>query len=280
MRTRHRSQHPPPPPQSTTQMFMKMTPRLQNPRNENASGLKRPNLMTQMQETETEMPRVTAVTARRTLNAKTNGRNQETKTKVGGNLTSGYRGVSRLLGLFTYLTGTFSGADARKMASEQRRLKRIDDRNADKICFACRGRGHTARDCTNTLAVDSLEGEQTNSAAKSGRDAVGICYRYVSSLVFAFTSGSDPAIRQVAAPGDITSLDAKKLSTHLIPCRLPRVLSVRGRDIWHLNVRRTKRRVSTRTAGAANSARKQLISRRTVRYGSRVGTSFMLLRRS
>ncbi|KAF8322073.1 hypothetical protein DL93DRAFT_2027444, partial [Clavulina sp. PMI_390] len=52
--------------------------------------------------------------------------------------------------------------------SEKRRLKRIDDRNADKTCFACRESGHTARDCPNAVSVDQ------------GRSTVGICYRQVS----------------------------------------------------------------------------------------------------
>ena len=68
-------------------------------------------------------------------------------------------------------------ANPRKFASEQRRVKRINDRQSDTICFACRERGHTARDCTNTIAADALDGEQSKS--KSGRDTVGICYRSV-----------------------------------------------------------------------------------------------------
>ncbi|KAI0663034.1 hypothetical protein C8Q70DRAFT_955538 [Cubamyces menziesii] len=63
----------------------------------------------------------------------------------------------------------------RKQASEQRRVKRIQDRNADTTCFACREKGHTARDCTKSLAADALDGEK--SGTKAGRDAVGICYR-------------------------------------------------------------------------------------------------------
>ncbi|KAI0650004.1 hypothetical protein C8Q79DRAFT_941885 [Trametes meyenii] len=64
----------------------------------------------------------------------------------------------------------------RKQASEQRRVKRINDRNADTTCFACREKGHTARDCTNSLAADAHEGER-GKGGRSGRDAVGICYR-------------------------------------------------------------------------------------------------------
>ncbi|TBU32132.1 hypothetical protein BD311DRAFT_751359 [Dichomitus squalens] len=66
-------------------------------------------------------------------------------------------------------------SNARKSASEQRRLKRIDHRHSETICFACREKGHTARDCTNSIAADALGGEPGKS--KSGRDTVGICYR-------------------------------------------------------------------------------------------------------
>ncbi|KAI0771851.1 hypothetical protein BD413DRAFT_546569 [Trametes elegans] len=65
----------------------------------------------------------------------------------------------------------------RKQASEQRRVKRIQDRNTDTTCFACREKGHTARDCKKSLAADALEGEKGKAGARSGRDAVGICYR-------------------------------------------------------------------------------------------------------
>ncbi|KAI0637792.1 hypothetical protein C8Q77DRAFT_1087895 [Trametes polyzona] len=65
----------------------------------------------------------------------------------------------------------------RKQASEQRRIKRIQDRNADTTCFACREKGHTARDCTKSIATDALEGEKSKAGPRSGREAVGICYR-------------------------------------------------------------------------------------------------------
>lgn len=50
-------------------------------------------------------------------------------------------------------------------ATEQRRIRRIDERNADTTCFACRQSGHTARDCPNAVSVEE------------GKSAVGICYR-------------------------------------------------------------------------------------------------------
>ncbi|KAI9063344.1 hypothetical protein FKP32DRAFT_702991 [Trametes sanguinea] len=70
----------------------------------------------------------------------------------------------------------FRPAD-RKQASEQRRVKRINERHAETTCFACREKGHTARDCTKSIAADALEGDRGKSGGKAGRDTVGICYR-------------------------------------------------------------------------------------------------------
>lgn len=47
----------------------------------------------------------------------------------------------------------------------------------DTICYACRERGHSARNCPKALAAN---GEQ-NGRSKLGRQVVGICYRYVFS---------------------------------------------------------------------------------------------------
>ncbi|KAH7923147.1 hypothetical protein BV22DRAFT_1015989 [Leucogyrophana mollusca] len=52
--------------------------------------------------------------------------------------------------------------------SEDRRLKRISERQADTICFACREKGHAARDCPK--AGDG-------KGKKGGEKVVGICYR-------------------------------------------------------------------------------------------------------
>ncbi|KAJ7097866.1 hypothetical protein B0H15DRAFT_937262 [Mycena belliarum] len=46
--------------------------------------------------------------------------------------------------------------------SELRRLKRIEDRNAITTCFACRQKGHSARDCPSE---------------SKPKGAIGICYR-------------------------------------------------------------------------------------------------------
>ncbi|GJE92796.1 hypothetical protein PsYK624_089530 [Phanerochaete sordida] len=64
-------------------------------------------------------------------------------------------------------------ADARKAASEQRRLKRIQERHAQTTCFACRETGHAARDCPKALEG----GDENGARAPLGRSVVGICYR-------------------------------------------------------------------------------------------------------
>lgn len=63
--------------------------------------------------------------------------------------------------------------DARKLASEQRRLKRQQDRYAQTTCFACREKGHAAKDCPKALAADGDE----NGGKPLGKQVVGICYR-------------------------------------------------------------------------------------------------------
>ncbi|TFK66551.1 hypothetical protein BDN72DRAFT_771846, partial [Pluteus cervinus] len=52
--------------------------------------------------------------------------------------------------------------------SELRRQKRIDERNAETTCFACREKGHSAKDCPVT---------NDHGDGGSSRSVVGICYR-------------------------------------------------------------------------------------------------------
>jgi zinc finger CCHC domain-containing protein 9 len=57
------------------------------------------------------------------------------------------------------------------VVSERRRKQRIIEKLSVTICFACRAKGHTAKDCPKTKALGE---EGDNMKPKS---AVGICYR-------------------------------------------------------------------------------------------------------
>ncbi|KAI5114601.1 hypothetical protein M0805_004367, partial [Coniferiporia weirii] len=65
---------------------------------------------------------------------------------------------------------------ARVALSEKRRQKRIQEKQLNTTCFACREKGHAARDCPTVKSGDSGDGA---SAKQSSR--VGICYRCGSS---------------------------------------------------------------------------------------------------
>ncbi|KAK0210763.1 hypothetical protein DFS33DRAFT_1378745 [Desarmillaria ectypa] len=58
---------------------------------------------------------------------------------------------------------------SRAAASELRRQRRIAERDALTTCFACRERGHAARNCPKTKMQDAN--------GKTGKNVVGICYR-------------------------------------------------------------------------------------------------------
>lgn len=58
-------------------------------------------------------------------------------------------------------------------ASEWRRVKRINERLEKTICYACRQKGHAAKDCPNT--------EKPTEDSQNAQ-IVGICYRYVSTF--------------------------------------------------------------------------------------------------
>ncbi|KAL9940471.1 hypothetical protein V8E36_001176 [Tilletia maclaganii] len=71
----------------------------------------------------------------------------------------------------------------RRAKTDARREKRADERQAALTCFACRGSGHSARECPNALnahttALSSTTLSSSSSAAKTvGKDVVGICFR-------------------------------------------------------------------------------------------------------
>ncbi|EST05748.1 Zinc knuckle CX2CX4HX4C [Kalmanozyma brasiliensis GHG001] len=63
---------------------------------------------------------------------------------------------------------------------DARREERADQRQSKLKCFACRGMGHSAKDCPNALDAQSisLKGDaSTSDTPMIGRDAVGICFR-------------------------------------------------------------------------------------------------------
>nr|CDI56323.1 e3 ubiquitin ligase interacting with arginine methyltransferase [Melanopsichium pennsylvanicum 4] len=66
---------------------------------------------------------------------------------------------------------------------DARREERAEQRQAKLKCFACRGMGHSAKECPNALDAQSIS-LKSDSAANTngdtpmiGRDAVGICFR-------------------------------------------------------------------------------------------------------
>lgn len=61
-----------------------------------------------------------------------------------------------------------------------RRQKRIQGRVADTICFACREKGHAAKDCTNVKC------QGMNSGMDKEKKFAGLCYRYTSSYLCSF----------------------------------------------------------------------------------------------
>lgn len=71
--------------------------------------------------------------------------------------------------VFSWLGVAISGYQRR---TEQRRTKRIADRQADTVCFACRAKGHAAKDCPGVAG----EGGEHQ---KNANTMVGICYRFV-----------------------------------------------------------------------------------------------------
>ena len=143
-----------------------------------------------------------------------------------------------------------SGADARKFASERRRLKRQRERSSNIICYACREPGHSAKFCPKALGADVECGDEK----KLGKQVVGICYRYASSrpgFILIDVSFQDLAQKSMAFPS------ARLHWILRILYRSHRALFALARVILHLHALRTSRKVSIPTVVAASYVARQ-----------------------
>ncbi|CDW98583.1 hypothetical protein [Sporisorium scitamineum] len=86
---------------------------------------------------------------------------------------------------------------------DARREERAEQRQAKLKCFACRGMGHSAKDCPNALDAQSisLKTDQPSSTDTPmiGRDAVGICFR-CGSTEHTLSKCRKPALKNDALP--------------------------------------------------------------------------------
>jgi hypothetical protein len=89
-----------------------------------------------------------------------------------------------------------------KEASERRRLRRINDKRADTVCFACREKGHELRDCPKSRNLKGNADEKQLS---------GICFRYIIHGCFFWSA--HPCFAAVEA-GDTLWRDARN------PCQM------------------------------------------------------------
>ncbi|KAF6763315.1 hypothetical protein DFP72DRAFT_875339 [Ephemerocybe angulata] len=64
---------------------------------------------------------------------------------------------------------------SRPNPKEQRRLARIDEKLRTTTCFACREKGHAAKDCPKASELGATAEEETQQ--KGGAPVTGICYR-------------------------------------------------------------------------------------------------------
>lgn len=162
--------------------------------------------------------------------------------------------------------------------AEDRKQHRIEDRNANVTCFACRGVGHAARACPNillaatTIGAPEEQGENESQerkekevgrrkGGKKGGDVTSNkCYRCVYFLCLP----SLLLIKCVDATVQITLyINALNLLILRTPHHTPPATSVSGQDIFPLFALKTKR-VCMSTAARAKSAVRPLTVPRTV----------------
>lgn len=83
---------------------------------------------------------------------------------------------------------------------DARREERAEQRQAKLKCFACRGMGHSAKDCPNALDAQSIALKSDRADAPMvGRDAVGICFR-CGSTEHTLSTCRKPALKNDELP--------------------------------------------------------------------------------
>jgi hypothetical protein len=130
--------------------------------------------------------------------------------------------------------------------TEQRRLTRIAERHADTVCFACREKGHAAKDCPKAVGEGGDDDGQKNI-----NKVVGMCYRFVTLAqnVLCITE---------------RCVDVAQRNTHCLAARHPKILTIPSLSLHVLSVQekvtllhpvhKTKKRGYTPTGDVASYA--------------------------
>lgn len=150
----------------------------------------------------------------------------------------------------------------RAAASDKRRLKRINERHENSICFACRQKGHAASQCPSTLLPNAGEAGVPHAKA-----VVGICYRYAKGL---WSNGS-ALMRSIDVVPNCTPwhvVESKQTLRTL--CHLRTVSCALRKAILLQHVPKTRKKVSTLMAVHASYAGRPLTLQRTAVYGKKV----------
>jgi hypothetical protein len=136
----------------------------------------------------------------------------------------------------------------RKHSSEARRLRRIDAKQSETICFACRERGHAAKNCPNSKSsILDDEGLPRDDIS------VGVCYRCVNT----HTRSSGVFYKFPLIDADQKStlyLGAKSLRTQRTRCHTHPALYAHKKGTSLLLAQRTLDRAYIPTVAAANFA--------------------------
>ena len=128
-------------------------------------------------------------------------------------------------------------------ASESRRQRRVDERMAEKTCFACRQKGHAAKDCPS------------NSELGGKRPVTGVCYRLGERFHIPCLTFIGAALPSIHSPS------AGNPSTRPTHCHSPLASYAKEQVTWRLRVLRTKK-ASILMEGRAN-----FVARLTIWHG-------------